>query len=231
MAAARAANVPAATIAAMENQLARTYSQLKQPVQAEATLQKSLEEDPNNFNTYALLGAIYAQQNSFPQAQAAFTQAVAKNPASPGMWTLLGILDEQLHQPAQGEQAYLKALALDPNNGVANNNLASLYADRAGDLDQALVLAQRAKRALPTIPNVSDTLGWIYVKQGVYQLAIPLLQQAVAAQPKAGDFRYHLGAALYGAGRKPEARAQLDQAVHLDQGLGQQADVQRMLRN
>ena len=231
MTAARAAHVPAATIANMENQLARTYSQLKQPAQAEATLQKSLQVDPNNFNTYALLGALYAQQNSFRQAQAAFTQAVAKNPASPGMWTLLGILDEQLQQPAQGEQAYLKALALDPNNGVANNNLASMYADRANDLDQALVLAQRAKRALPTIPSVNDTLGWIYVKQGVYQLAIPLLQQAVAAQPKASDFRYHLGAALYGAGRKPEARVQLDQAVRLDQGLARQSDVQQMLKN
>ncbi|MGH9483354.1 MAG: tetratricopeptide repeat protein, partial [Terriglobales bacterium] len=210
---------------------ARAYAQQKRLPETEATLQKALSLDPRNFDTYVLLGTLYAQEQSFAKAQAQFSQATTADPSSPGLWTVLGMLDEQLHQPAEAEQAYNRAVTLDPNNGIADNNLASILTSRPGELDRALVLAQRAKRALPTVANVNDTLGWIYVNQSVYQLAIPLLQQAVDGQPNVTDYRVHLATALYRNGQKQEARNQLDAAIRLDKGLAQQPDIQQMLRN
>ena len=136
-----------------------------------------------------------------------------------------------MNKPALAQQAYTHALAIDPNNGVADNNLASILTNDPQQLDKALVLAQRAKRVLPTVANVNDTLGWIYVNQNVYQLAIPLLQQAVSSDPNSTDFRVHLATALYRDGRKPEARTQLNQAIRLDKSLAQQASIQQMLKN
>jgi len=226
-----AAHAPASTLATIGNQLARAFVNQKRIPEAEASLRASLTKDPHNYNTYVLLGTLYAQENAFGPAQAQFTQAVAVNPNSAGLWTLLGMLDEQMQNPTAAEQAYTHAVAIDPNNGVADNNLAALYANRPGSLDQALVLAQRAKRALPNVADVSDTLGWIYTSQNLYQMAIPLLQQAVKGQPGSSGFRVHLATALFRDGRKPEAYAELHEAIRLDGSLKQRPDIQRMLNN
>src|SRR6185437_5899883 len=231
MARAQAAKAPASVLAAMQDELARAYVQQKDLGAAQQALERSVSLDPHNFNTYVLLGILFAQQKSFDKAQQQFTQATVADPNSAGLWTMLGMLDEQLNRTDQAEQAYQRAVTIDPNNGVADNNLASLLSAQPKQLDQALTLAQRAKRVLPTVPNVNDTLGWIYVNQGVYQLAIPLLQQAVSAQPDKSEFHVHLATALYRSGRKPEARAQLADAIRIDKNLASQADIAQMLRN
>src|SRR6266568_5854152 len=62
-----------------------------------------------------------------------------------------------------------------------------------------------------------DTLGWIYYKKKVYAQAISLLKESVATM--AGDpiVRYHLGMAYYKNGNKDLARAELQQALRLQQ--------------
>ena len=49
-----------------------------------------------------------------------------------------------------------------------------------GDLDVAAACAKFANKLLPADPVVSDTLGWIYLKQGLSEKAIPLYKELVA---------------------------------------------------
>ncbi|MGH9392970.1 MAG: tetratricopeptide repeat protein, partial [Terriglobales bacterium] len=223
------AHAAPATLAVINAQLARAYLNQKKLDEAQAALRLSISQDPHNYNTYVLLGILFAKKQSFSEAQQQFLQATSANHNNAGLWTMLGMIDEQIHKPAEAQQSYQRAIALDPNNGVANNNLASLLSSQPQQLEQALLLAQRAKRVLPTVANVNDTLGWIYVEQSVYQMGIPLLQQAVAAQPDASDFRLHLGTALYRAGQKQQARVQLEAAIKLDKTVAGQPSVQQML--
>jgi tetratricopeptide (TPR) repeat protein len=242
LAAAEAAHAPAGALAQLNAQLARAYALAKDNAKAETALQKSLQLDPHNYNTYAMLGTLYAQQNQNQKARDQYAKAAAQNPTSSGLWTMLGMLDESVNQKADAEQAYLKAVALDPNNGIASNNLAVIYSAQPDKIEQALVLAQHAKRALPTVAAINDTLGWIYVNQGVYNLAIPILQQAVQGdtaaanqtaeqKSEAATIRVHLATALYRSGQKQQARAQLQTAMQMSPAVGQQADVQQMLKN
>ena len=93
----------------------------------------------------------------------------------------------------------------------------------------------------PSVAAINDTLGWIYVNQGVYNLAIPILEQAVQGdttanqtpqqKAEAAGIRVHLATALYRSGQKQQARAQLEAAIQLSQAVGQQPDVQQMLKN
>jgi len=64
----------------------------------------------------------------------------------------------------RAQQTYERALTVDPNFYLAQTNLARLYADHGGPLDEASKLAQRAKVVQPDDPNVNDALGWIYYK-------------------------------------------------------------------
>ena len=51
------------------------------------------------------------------------------------------------------------------------------------DRDEAFSLAKKAKERLPNDPHVSDTLGWIYYKKGVFKRAAALIREAVEKEP------------------------------------------------
>jgi tetratricopeptide (TPR) repeat protein len=111
------------------------------------------------------------------------------------------------------KKMYQATYRLYPNDAVALNNLAFGMAENGDDLDQALGLAQRAKQLLSTMPEVSDTLGWIYLKKGLADNAIEIFQDLVAKQPKQTTFRYHLGMALKMKGDKVRALQELKKAL------------------
>jgi Flp pilus assembly protein TadD len=117
----------------------------------------------------------------------------------PGNVVVLSTLALCLDQSGRHEEAaqgYRDALAADPNNGANNNNLAYLIAERGGDLDVALVHAQRAKQAMPGSAEVNDTLGWIYLKRKQSDQAIAAFREAFEQKPGENVYRTHLAMAL-----------------------------------
>jgi len=60
--------------------------------------------------------------------------------------------------------------------GVQRRRLQRCRSERA-----ALQLAQRAKEVAPDDPSISDTLGWILYKRGIYQRALGLLKESAEA--------------------------------------------------
>src|SRR5205085_2944881 len=77
----------------------------------------------------------------------------------------------------EAKQAYEQCLKVDPRHAVVLNNLAYLLAENNGDLDQALTYAQRAKQLLPNLSEVSDTLGWIYLKKQLTDNAVQAFKE------------------------------------------------------
>ncbi len=115
----------------------------------------------------------------------------------------------------EARDAYEQAIKLDPQNGVALNNLAFLMADTGlGDLDTALTYAQRAKQAMPNLSEVSDTLGWIYLKKNMSDNAKDVFQTLVNEKPENSTYRFHLGMAYAQKGDKPKALQELQRALH-----------------
>jgi tetratricopeptide (TPR) repeat protein len=212
----------------LDNLLGKTYAELGQFEPAERILKRALELDPHSFDSYTLLGGIYAQEKATDKAVAELQEAVRVNPKSVPTWILLGLLHTSQSQFKLAEKDYEAALAIDPNAGVAANNLAWLYCQQGEDMDKAVELARRAKEVLPNGPAVSDTLAWIYCKRQLYGSAIPLLQEAVLQQPNDAQLRFHLAAALQGAGKKAQAREELDAALKLDAGLRNDQDYKHI---
>jgi tetratricopeptide (TPR) repeat protein len=106
-------------------------------------------------------------------------------------------------------------LELDPSAPVAANNLAWTYAESGSNLDIALQLAQTAQRGLPESPEVSNTLGFIYYKKGLYALAIPSLKISADKEPTSPVYQYHLGLAYAKSGNAPHAIQALQRALEL----------------
>jgi Flp pilus assembly protein TadD len=108
-----------------------------------------------------------------------------------------------------------KANQANPNDPLAANDLAWVYALQGENLDVALNLAQMAKQVLPDAPAVTDTLAWVQYKKGNYSIAIGLLDEAVKKYPQSAQYRYHLGMALSAAGDNSRAKAELQKALDL----------------
>ncbi len=88
-----------------------------------------------------------------------------------------------------------------------------LMAEHNGDLDSALTMAQKAKQLYPDLSEVSDTLGWIYLKKGMADNAIDTFKDLVGKKPHASIYRYHLGMALMQKGDKPAALREFQTAL------------------
>jgi len=106
----------------------------------------------------------------------------------------LGDVYQLSEKPEQARQAYEKSLEDVPDNWATLNNLAYLLSDQLGEYELARRHAERAVVIVDS-PDTLDTLGWIYVGLGEYQLAIAELSRAIGLDPKAALTFYHLGEA------------------------------------
>jgi predicted Zn-dependent protease len=104
-----------------------------------------------------------------------------------------------------------------------------MRAEAGDDLDTALKLAQTATAQAPDQPELMDTLGWVYYKKNLPELAVPLFARCVEKEPSKGVFRYHLGLAYLKAGQTEKGRAALEQALKAGVDSTTAADARRLL--
>lgn len=184
---------------------------------AETQIRRAIEIDPNYLPAYQTLAMLLVATGRSAEVLATFENAQAANPLSGVAHIELAILYEAAGRQADAIARYEEALRLDPDLAVAKNNLAFLLAENGGDLDRALDLAQEAKSALPSQPNVADTLGWVLYKKGVHSAAIGYLNEAeqgiAPGDPQLGEIRLHLALAYEANGDSDGARAALTRAL------------------
>lgn len=139
-------------------------------------------------NAWYMMGIRF--QNNAAVAKDAFTQAnKAVEPLTKRMDTtatvnlLAGSIAENLSDADEAIADYRRALQLDPNQPVAQNNLAYLLLTKGQDLDEARQLAERAVAAAPADPNYYDTLAHVYDKAGKTDRAIAAFQKVLDLQP------------------------------------------------
>lgn len=191
----------------------------------EAELNRALELDPNYLPAYSALANLYMRSNQEDRAIAQYQKIMALRPDNAMPYTMIGILEDQRKNYDVAADNYRKALEKDPNNVIAANNLAWLYAATGkGNLDEALRLAQGVVQKNPDMAGFVDTLGWVYYKKNLHQAAIEQLRKAIlinenqartANVTPAASYHYHLAMALRGAGNKDESRKELETAIRL----------------
>jgi tetratricopeptide (TPR) repeat protein len=187
--------------------------------QAEAALRRSLELDPNFTPAFNALTAIYINTDQPDLALAELRRWAEARKDDPNPYVLMGMVEDKRQSYDAACDAYRKALTLKPDDVFASNNLAWNYAEYGkGNLDEAMRLAQGVVQRFPDEPGFMDTLGWVYFKKGLHGAAVEQLQKAVAKTASRGAdapvYRLHLAQALAAAGRKAEARQQLQQALN-----------------
>jgi tetratricopeptide (TPR) repeat protein len=178
---------------------------------------------------YLRIGETYRRKGDFGAAVTALYKAREALPENSRVVTTLAQALDGAGRKPEAVQTWEQAIKLDPRNGVALNNLAFLLAESGGDLDQALTYAQRAAQMMPAMNEVSDTLGWIYLKKNLSDNATDIFQRLVTKAPGNSTYRYHLGMALSQKGDRPRAIKELQQALHSNPSKEEEGKIRDLI--
>jgi Flp pilus assembly protein TadD len=181
-------------------------------------LQKALNLAPGDPDCTILLADAYAAEKKPEEAVHLMSEAIERRPKDAGLLFRSGMIYEKLRRWDDARKLYERVLQLDSDNALAKNNLAWLLAEHGGNIDVALKLAQQAKEKLYDDPQVTDTIGWVYYKKGIYKTARDYLKVSAEKDRKNAAFQYQLGMAEWKLGDQAEARRNLLNAVTLDPG-------------
>ena len=160
-----------------------------------------MQKGPKQGDLYLRIGETYRRKGDANSAIQALQKARETLPDNIMVLSTLALVLDGAGRKPEAKQVYDATIKLDPNNAVALNNLAFLLAETGGDLDDALTKAQRAKQLLPNLYEISDTLGWIYLKKNLADQAIDIFKELVVKEPIDSTYHFHLGMAYNAKGR------------------------------
>lgn len=119
-----------------------------------------------------------------------------------------------LHNLDVAQWAFTKACQLAPNRDSVWSNLGYTLAQR-GRYADALVLLAYARARNPRSAATSDNIGWIFARNAQLDLARQYDEEAIAAQPRIGQYHLNLGIVLLRLGDAAGARAEFALASKL----------------
>lgn len=166
------------------------------------------------------LGDMLRQKQHFPAAIAAYDRAATRlHQPSANDWPLFynrGIAYERARQWDKAEADFRYALQIAPDQPYVLNYLGYSWADMGDHLAEARRMIQRAADSKPNDGAITDSLGWVMLRQGQVADAVKTLERAVELDSEDATINAHLGDAYWAAGRKVEAQYQWRRALTLN---------------
>jgi Tfp pilus assembly protein PilF len=166
---------------------------------AEPHYRAAIEIDSKSAPAYAGLAHALARQDHLSDAAPAFRKAAEIDPTYKDALLELGQLYEAAKQPAEAIAIYQQF----PDNLAARERLGELQLE-SGKNTEAIESLEAVVRKSPTPAN-RLALAMAYIRHKENAKALPLLEQAVAAEPANTDLRMTYGRALRDSRNFPAA--------------------------
>jgi tetratricopeptide (TPR) repeat protein len=161
---------------------ATTLAKAGKPNEAIELCQKILAEDPAHADVHGMLGLLYWREKRHGEAYPHLKWVAENQPENIKAWLYLGDCLLGLAQLEAAVVAFTQAAALEPDNFMAQYNLAracSLNGDNAA----ALKVAQHAEKLDSNSPELFHLLSTVHVAMGAFDHARGALQRALACDP------------------------------------------------
>ncbi|MDH5766354.1 MAG: tetratricopeptide repeat protein [Gammaproteobacteria bacterium] len=202
----------------------------KKPSVAIDYLNKAIELDPKRPQSYMNLASLYTEDGNIDQAIAVYKSAIQNVHENISIKIMLASVYERNSMFNEAISVYNDILTDNPENIIVINNLVSLLIDNnpsQQDINRAVELTRGFEYIAQ--PAMKDTLGWVYVKAGQLEKAVPLLNELVTQLPQVAIFNYHLGVALNKSGESVKAKEYLQRSVDSDQEFIGKDDARKLL--
>lgn len=178
-------------------------------------------------------GDLLRMQQHFAEALPAYDKAIARlRVPQPYDWAVFydrGVAEERTHQWPKAKADFDAALRLAPNQPYVLNYLGYSWADQGEHLNEARAMIEKASQERPNDGAITDSLGWVLLRQGHTADAVKVLERAVELEPEDATINGHLGDAYEAVGRKIEAMYQWRRALTLHPDNDDKARLQAKL--
>ena len=195
--------------------------------------EKIIGDHPDFTAAQLMLAETHAEHGDIERAVRLLEAALQGTSEQQSAWInlSLGKLHELQGHAKAAVQKYREAMKHPRCEPYACNNAAWLLATQVGDLEEALVYAQRAARRMPEFPTIIDTLGYVHYLRGDTDKAVEYLERARQGLPSNPTIRCHLGLAYLKAGQKEKARAELENALMISEDFPEAAETRSALES
>jgi putative PEP-CTERM system TPR-repeat lipoprotein len=212
--------------------VAEVYIEENRFLNAINVLKKAEQLNPDNVNTKVALGKTYISLKDYGKALEISDKLEKSESISASAYFYQASVLEITGKKESAVKKHKKVLELSPDFIPSLNNLAYLYAEGYGPIDQAIVMAQKAKKLSPESASITDTLGWALYKKGSYDDAVKYFNEAIQYIPDNPSIQYHLGLAYLKKGMRVKAEEHLNNAVRLGstESFPEINDVRKLLK-
>lgn len=168
-------------------------------------LQNVIKKVPDNSDFMLYLGSFYEEAEDFKNAEKTLKQGIETDSENPRLHFRLGVIYDKQGRKEDCIEAMKTVLRLAPEDADALNYLGYTYADLGKNLDEAERLVKEALKYKPNDGYITDSLGWVFFKKGLFDKAIKYLEKAAALVPDDPTILEHLGDAYLKAGNRTKA--------------------------
>lgn len=152
-----------------------------------AGLEKKLQENPEDAESWRMLGWSYFETQKFAESATAMKRATSLDPDNPEYWSMLGealvMSSDGTQVPADAADAFDKALALDKSDPRARYFLAvrkDIAGDHQGAINDWFALLEDTPADAPYAEDVRRVISQVAEKEGI-DVAARLAKVAPAA--------------------------------------------------
>ena len=199
------------------------------------TLQALAKDRSGDVDAWTALGDLYRSKDRYADAAAAYSKAIeAAGAPAPARWTLYyarGVSLERAGHWDDAERDFKEALVLSPDQPQVLNYLGYSWVDQGKNLDEAVVMLEKAHALKPQDGYIADSVGWAYYRLGRYREATEALEAAVMLVPGDPTINDHLGDAYWRIGRKDDARFQWSHALSMNPDAKDKPAIERKIEH
>ncbi|GAI73865.1 unnamed protein product, partial [marine sediment metagenome] len=179
-------------------------------------IREAIVKKKGDSRLYCFLASLYQEKKLFKAAEETLKEGLQFSPRSVDIHYKLGILYEETDRFKESIKEMEEILKIEPESAEALNFIGYSYADRGIKLEQAEKMIKKALKLKPGDGYITDSLGWVYLKQNKLDLAIEYLKKASDLLPDDPTIAEHLGDAYAKAGRVKDALKTYKQVLKLN---------------
>ena len=166
---------------------------------------QALETDSGNVDYFLYLGSFYEESERYDEAVEVLEKGLAIDSENARIYFRLGVIYDKIGRRDDAIELMEKVILIEPDNAKALNYLGYTYAEMGIELDKAEALITRALDIKPEDGYITDSLAWVYYKQGKFEQALIWLKKAVTLVPDDPVILEHLGDVYHKMNNKDEA--------------------------
>ncbi|TWI77351.1 tetratricopeptide repeat protein [Desulfobotulus alkaliphilus] len=168
-------------------------------------LEKAHVTNPYDATLRLYLGAFYEEADRLEDAADIFRDSLEKDPEDHHVRYRLGIVLDRMDKKEAAMEQMAILIDQNPDHANALNYLGYTLTEMEIRLDEAEAMIRRAMELKPGDGYITDSMGWVYFKQGKPEKALPYLEKAARLLPEDPVILDHLGDAYRSLGKRKAA--------------------------